>query len=723
MPKSIGPKVWMPLSILFLTWGVYLNSLGNSFHFDDSHSIVENYHIRNLGNIPRFFVDPQTFSREPAMAMYRPLLLCSYAINYALGGYEPRGYRLVNLCLHGGVALMVYLLLFELGISRTLAWGAGMIFGVHPIHSQGVNYLSSRSEVMCVLGVLMAAQLMLVRQRGNGGTGLYGGALVAYGAALLSKAAGLVLLPLLMLLRTGRAPFKREWKEQLPFWILTLGYLGVIVGNGFLTGSLSQDVRPYEEQIFTQFKGLVYYAKLIFMPVRLSVEHGFSVSRSLLEGVVLGSVLLVGSLGYLAWRGVRSGSWGSLAVGWFLAGLGVTFLVPLNVLINEHRLYLPFVGLLVGVMGYCGRREIAPPLRLAGWGLLVVLAVLTWQRNRIWEDEFTLWQNAAIRAPGMFRAQSNLGLAQYEKGDLDGALESLQRALELDPHYSKTWNNLGLVYEDMGRYDQARAAYERAIELRPDLAKTFNNLGRLSLQLGRSDAAETYLRRALEIDPLAVEARVNLGLVHQRSGRLEAAEEEYAKALQLDPQYAEGYNNLGLLYQEAGRSVEALLSLEKAVQLRPDYEDARVNARVLQMRQEGRSRLEIYEQLVDDYPARADLWKVLGEELARQGEWQRAIKAFEGALQRNSRLRGVFVSLAGVYRSLGDLEGAIAVYERGLEVEGESLELYNNLASAYAASGRLQQAIDACERALEIDPKDPRAGANLEKLIRATRGQ
>ena len=720
MPKSIGPKVWMPLSILLLTWGVYLNSLENSFHFDDSHSIVENYHIRSLGNIPRFFVDTQSFSREPAMAMYRPMLLSSYALNYALGGYEPRGYRLVNLCLHGVTALMAYLLLFKLGIDRSLAWGGGIIFGIHPIHSQVVNYISSRSEVMCVLGVLVAAYLMVVRQKGNEGRGLYPGTLVAYGAALLSKSAGLVLLPLLMLLRTGRELSKGGWKEHLPFWILTLIYLGVIVANGFLTGSLSQDVRPYNEQLFTQVKGLVYYVKLIFMPVGLSVEHSFSVSRSPLEGAVLGSALLVGSLGYLAWRGARSGNWGSLAVGWFLAGLGVTFLVPLNVLVNEHRLYLPFVGLLAGVMGYCGKREVTFPLRMTGWGLLVVLVALTWQQNRVWKDEFTLWQDAAARAPGMFRAQSNLGLAQYERGDLDGALESFRKALELNPHYSKTWNNLGLVYEDMGHYTRARAAYERALELRSDLAGTVNNLGRLSLQMGRSDAAESYLRQALEIDPLAIEARVNLGLVHQRSGRLTAAAEEYAKALQLDPEYAEGYNNLGLLYQESGRPEEALQTLEKAVQLRPDYEEARINLRVLRMRQEGRSRRDIYERLVDDYPARADLWKVLGEELARQGEWQRAIAALEGALQRNPRLQGVSASLAGAYRSLGELDKAIAVYESGLGVEGDRLELYNNLASAYAAAGRLQQAIEACERALEIDPEDPRARANLEKLTRAT---
>ena len=66
---------WMATGLLGLVALCYVNSLDGSFHYDDSHSIVENYHIRHLGNIPRFFSDPQTFSREPAMAMYRPLLV------------------------------------------------------------------------------------------------------------------------------------------------------------------------------------------------------------------------------------------------------------------------------------------------------------------------------------------------------------------------------------------------------------------------------------------------------------------------------------------------------------------------------------------------------------------------------------------------------------------------------------------------------------------------
>jgi hypothetical protein len=119
---------WLPAGLLLLTGVFYLNSLDNGFHYDDSHSIVENYHIRSLARIPDFFADPKTFSREPAMAMYRPVLQTTYALNYALGKYQPLGYHLVNIALHGLAALLVYLVVSGLTGQRVLGWWGGGFF-------------------------------------------------------------------------------------------------------------------------------------------------------------------------------------------------------------------------------------------------------------------------------------------------------------------------------------------------------------------------------------------------------------------------------------------------------------------------------------------------------------------------------------------------------------------------------------------------------------------
>lgn len=97
----------------------YANSLGNGFHYDDTHSILQNHSVRSLANIPLYFLDSGTFSSEPAMAMYRPLLLVSYAVNYALEKTGTGvGYLLVNAILHALCAvahtLVYYLKLLTL---------------------------------------------------------------------------------------------------------------------------------------------------------------------------------------------------------------------------------------------------------------------------------------------------------------------------------------------------------------------------------------------------------------------------------------------------------------------------------------------------------------------------------------------------------------------------------------------------------------------------------
>ena len=711
---ALAPRrVWLlPASILVLAGIFYSNSLDNGFHYDDSHSIVENYHIRSPARIADFFVDPTTFSREPAMAMYRPVVQTTYALNYALGKYLPLGYHLVNVALHGVVALLVYLVVSGLTGQRLLGWWGGAFFALHPVQSQAVNYISSRAEILGALGILAAFYLLVVKK----GHRIW--ALLVFGLALLAKSTALALLPLMMIYEWMQPSDQRRWRVHIPVWALALVYLGLIKANGFLSRSMAQEVRPYTEHLWTQIKALVYYLKLVFMPVGLSIEHGFTTSQGLGEAAVLSSLALVLSLIYLALSGLQRDSWGSQAVLWFGASLGLTFLVPLNVLVNEHRLYLAVGGGLLGILGYLGERR---KRYLGVWGgiLLVLMGVLTWQRNALWQDDLTLWQDAVGKAPDMFRAQSNLGLAHYERGELEGARLAFGRALELNPHYGKTWSNLGLVYEEQGEFAQAEAAYVQALDLHPGLAGTHNNLGRLQFKAGKFTAARTNLERALSLDAFYAAAQVNMGLLHQHNGRWDAALQAYKKALELDSDYAPAYNNLGLAYAEQGRLEDGLAALRQALRLEPDYRAAQINLQLLELERQGVLPGAAYEQLLEHFPERIELWKALGDLRLRQELWEGAVAAYRRALVLGPEQVEILASLAAAYRKLGELAAAIAAYEKALELAPDGPVLNNNLAAAYGAAGRLEEAIRICRRVLEADPDNRRARRNLQKLLGA----
>ncbi|MSR84369.1 MAG: hypothetical protein EXS58_15845 [Candidatus Latescibacteria bacterium] len=148
-----GPRA--TVLVFLAASGLYLNTWGHGFHYDDFHSLVNNPHIRTLAEVPAFFRDPTLFSANPESAMYRPLLLVSYALNYAVGGLQPAGYHLANALLHGINAGLVHRLLLALG-QGGLALPAAFIFGLSPVNSEAVNYVSSRSELLMASFFLLA---------------------------------------------------------------------------------------------------------------------------------------------------------------------------------------------------------------------------------------------------------------------------------------------------------------------------------------------------------------------------------------------------------------------------------------------------------------------------------------------------------------------------------------------------------------------------------------
>ena len=154
--NRVMEKKWIwYLALICLPMAVYLNSIQNPFHYDDIHSIVDNPHIRQLGNIPSFFVDPTLFSAQEENAMFRPLLLTTFAVNYAISGYEVWSYHLVGILLHAGCVLLVWGIGRQL-LKEDLAAGLGaLIFGLHPINSEAINYISSRSEVLAGFFILL----------------------------------------------------------------------------------------------------------------------------------------------------------------------------------------------------------------------------------------------------------------------------------------------------------------------------------------------------------------------------------------------------------------------------------------------------------------------------------------------------------------------------------------------------------------------------------------
>jgi protein O-mannosyl-transferase len=530
---------------------VYANALGGTFHYDDFHSLVHNPSLRSLDFFLTYFSDPAAFSADPGKAMYRPLLLLSYGFNYAVGGgYHPVVFLCFNLVVHLGCVLAVWDVGRRMGEENAM-WAA-LLFALHPLASEPVNYVSSRSESLAALGVLVAFGAYL-RQR----TAWDWVAGVCFVAALLSKSIAVV-LPVLLLAYEYHKGEPRHWRRLVPYFVTALAYVWLLWYLGFLGSSLAAAPRAPGLQWITQLKAWVYYFWLAVMPAKQNVEHAFVVARLQQWAPWLAAGALF-SLGWVVWRiGGRRRFWAI----WVAVSLLPASIVPLNVLVNEHRLYLGGVGLAFLAAGALAARR-----RL--WvALLLVCAVLTWQRNAVWQSETSLWTDAAAKAPSMPRVHVQLGHALRQEGRNEAAHAAFSRALALDPEHRAARTNLAnLLYEKAMGLDDRPLIQEQELQkaalqfgvvlaLDPGYAEALNGLGSVYMGLGRLAEAQQAYGRLVQIRPNFPQGYYNLGLVAARREEWAAAAQHYNRALELDGQ-AETAKRLGDAWAKLGRLLEA----------------------------------------------------------------------------------------------------------------------------------------------------------------------
>ncbi len=548
---------------------------GNSFHYDDFHSVVHNPHIRSISNVPHFFVDPSLFSQDAQQAMFRPVTLASYALNYAMAGLDARWFRLFNITLHAINAVLVVLLIRRLFASALIAWAAGLFFGFHPLVVETVQYISSRSESLMVLG-LLSSLLAYVRWREGGHWRWYAFSLGAFGFSVLSKSVGCIGLALLLLVDWAlyRVPW-RQLKYQLPYWGIVAAY--IVLSSQVVGKAVGDPVRPWDVQLWTQLKAGMYYMGLMLMPVQLSVEHQFSVALTPARWAVpaAGFCLLSIALWAIYWR---QRVW-MTALAWSFLSLLPASVIPLIVLVNEHRLYLALVGTSLA-WGWLIYRVYLTAPRVALCAVPVytmVLFSLTVERVSIWRDELSLWTDAAGRAPFMLKPHLRQADALVEVGDWAGAEAAYRHALVLRPFHPATRNNLGRLYMQLGRFKEAETQFRELLEVSPDIVQARLNWASIMLRDGRWQGAERLYREALTYGDTRGEVEKKLGFIAlQFRGDAEEAVRLYRAGIARQPE-AISWTALGVALRRLPSDKEAEIAYAQALQLEPNHADAWFN--------------------------------------------------------------------------------------------------------------------------------------------------
>jgi tetratricopeptide (TPR) repeat protein len=525
------------VAVVLLGLAAYANSLHGAFVFDDLEQIVENPALRDLGS----FLGPAGYRFLPN----RFVAYVTFALNHAVGGLDPVGWHVVNLAIHLANALLVWAfvrLAFRSPRLRgsalapsagAVAFVAAALFVSHPLATQAVSYVVQRLTSLAALFYLSAVVLYLRWRLGAGrriGGVLYAGVLVAALLAMRTKEIAFTLPVALALvewalLEGGR----RRWLAILPVLLvsllipLTLVDLGkpasaVLASADASTRVLAPAGRM--DYLRTQAVVVASYLRLLALPVGQTVDHEVAIRRSWLAPDVLGATLLLAALvalaGWLAWRSrPRNGRAPldpavrlvALGIAWFFAGLAVeSSIIPIADVMNEHRVYLPAMGLLPAVATAAGllllrldARHVARDLVVAGGLLSLVLAVATWNRNRAWADEIALWSDAAAKAPGRYRPFFNWGAALTKEKRFGEAAVVLRRGVEIDPASVAARIQLGVVLYLAGDPRGAEVELRRAVALDPSDADALLNLAVFLSATERRPEARLYLERLRQV--------------------------------------------------------------------------------------------------------------------------------------------------------------------------------------------------------------------------------
>lgn len=620
------------LAVLF---GAYSNSFQNSFHFDDDNVIERNLYIRNLENIPRFFRDATTYSVFPPNAAYRPLVSTTLAVDYWIGGgLDVRQFhrsQFAMLALLGVLLFFVLLRLLDFAEAhwwnRYVALLAAALYSVHTSHTETMNIIQVRSELLSTLGVVGSFLVYFYLPRSRRAH-LY---LVPMVVGSFAKPTTVMFAPIFfvyLLLFEQRLSASdlftwRSWPSvRSAIWKSAPAFAVAVVAFAFTNAKNAPtfELPPYGrwEYFLTQCFAWLHYGRLFFLPIGLTADTDWGLITKWYDTRVVAGLGFAVLLLRVLWVSSRQASMRPIAFGiaWFgLALLPTSTIIPLGEVTNDHRPFFPYIGLCLAVVWGLVlaaqrlyekhptmRTAIAPAAFTVAFLAVFGNAVGTYERNETFRSEETLWRDVTEKSPANGRGLMNYGLALMRVGRFTEANDLFERAKVYTPNYDALEVNLAIVTDRLGQPEAAEGHFQRAVQLKPDVPSTHSFYGSWLLTRGRLDEAILQLARAVALAPADPSPRYQLLDAYARAGRtseLKALAVETLALLPGDPQAqrylndrgevvvpvsvqvgtsaphtAEGLLNESLHRYQAQDFQGSLEAARKAIELRPDYAEA-----------------------------------------------------------------------------------------------------------------------------------------------------
>ena len=328
-PARLG---WRVILIAVVTILVYWNSLGNPFVFDDNITLANNPQIQSFANV---------FKTDKGSALTgRPIVSLTFAANYAFGGTKVAGYRVVQIALHLSCALLLFGIVRRTidrfpasdrfhGRGSGLALAASLIWAVHPINSEVVDYLTQRTEALMALFYLltMYASVRALASRRPVAWGVV--AVLSCGAGMLCKEP-MATAPLMVFLYdrifafdSFAAGLRARWRLYAGLVAMWIPLVVVVASQSReLSGGFATTHVSAWTYLLNQTVIITHYLTLVVWPQKLVAYYGWSLPVTVGQVWPYAALVLAGVVATIV-AGLRGRGVGFIVGGGFLCGCWV----------------------------------------------------------------------------------------------------------------------------------------------------------------------------------------------------------------------------------------------------------------------------------------------------------------------------------------------------------------------------------------------------------------
>ncbi len=517
--KPLKTRDFLILSfIVLVVILVYINTLDNPFVWDDEVIIESNQFIQNQVSVKDLFSRGIWGAKLKANSFYRPINALSFALDYKVWGLNPLGFHISSIFLFLIALVVLFFLLLNLGIEKRIVYFLVLGFGIHPLNTEAITYISGRADIFLLLFSLASFLLFLKSLKTKIQTKkiiYYIGSILMFVLALLSKESA-VILPLIV--GIFLIIFKRK---QIKFYILQLSPLlflsflytifrFLIIGSSKI-GSLSTIAKAsLWERIITLPRILLTYIVKIVFPFNLHMEYLF-VERSILSPYFILGLPILGLIIYGILKVLKFSKYALFFMGWFFIGLlpFLNIFPTLTATLREHWVIFSMVGFL-SLLALLFQKLF---LRLKdkkikiGLMFLIIALFLYWSgltviRNNQWQNPIFLYKHDLKYEPDSFLLHNNLGVAYFRNKIFSKAQNEFLAALNKAPGqgYAPAYNNLAVIYQNQDQKEKAIEYYKKSIMLN-NYILAYQNLVELYIKESSFQKASNFLNQGLTYHP------------------------------------------------------------------------------------------------------------------------------------------------------------------------------------------------------------------------------